>query len=132
MTGKVDRVGGAPNVRLEAARIVAVRLLEKRDRDVARARLERHANRESLVDLVARRRRVVARGGHVLVAAERREMHAPAVDADLELMRELETAHRAEIGSKQSDLELILAVERDVPPDHETTDSPKGKAFHVP
>ena len=36
-----------------------------------------------------------------------------AVDRDLELMRILEPAHRPEVGPKQPDLELILAIERE-------------------
>ena len=47
-----------------------------------------------------------------LVAAERREVHADAVDRDLQLLRILEPAHRPEVGPEQLDLELILAVER--------------------
>src|SRR4029453_17001952 len=70
MTREVDRVRRTANVGLEAARIVAVRLLEERHCDVARAGLQGHTNREPLVYLVSCRRRVVARCRDILVAAE--------------------------------------------------------------
>ena len=79
---------------------------------VVRTGLERHARREPAVDGVARRRRVVARRRDLLVAAERGQVHALAVHADLELVRILEPAHRPEVGAEQPDLELVLAVER--------------------
>jgi hypothetical protein len=89
-----------------------VRLLQERNRDVARPRLERHAGGEPAVHVVAGRRGVVARRGNLLVAAERRQVHALTVHRDLELLLVLEAAHRAEVGAEQPDLELILAVER--------------------
>ena len=70
MTREVDSVRRTANVGLEPARIVAVRLLEERHGDVARACLDGHTNRESLVYLVSGGRRVVARCRDILVATE--------------------------------------------------------------
>ena len=51
-----------------------------------------------LPDGVRGLRDVAHRAREVLGAADRREMHALAVDGDLELVRQLEALHRAEIG----------------------------------
>ena len=106
-------------------------LLDEGHGDASRPRLERHADGESLVDLVAGGRRIVARGGHVAVAAERRHVDALVVDADLELVRILEPAHRAEVGPEQLHLERVLAVERQVALDDEAADGSERQPFDV-
>ena len=109
-----------------------MRLLDEGDGNPARAGFERHANGEAIVDLVARGRRVVARGADVAIAAERGQVHPLAVDADLELMRELEPAHRPEVGAEQLHLEGVLAVERDVARNLEPAHRPERQPFDVP
>ena len=111
---EVNRVRGAAHVGFETTGVQRVGLLDERDGDRARTSLERHARGEAAVHRVAGRRRVVARRGHLLVAAERRQVHALPVHADLELMRILQPAHRPEVGAEQTDLELVLAIERQV------------------
>jgi hypothetical protein len=113
-------------------RVVGGGLLEERHRDLSWPGAQRHADREALVDLVARCRRIVAGVGDVLVAAERGQVHALAVDADLELMRMLEPAHRAEIRAEQLHLEEVLAVERDVALEHEAADGAERQPLDVP
>jgi hypothetical protein len=108
-----------------------VRLFEERDRDVVRPRLERNARGEARVHGITGRRRVVARRRNLLVAPERREVHALPIDANLELMRVLEPAHRSEIRPEQLHLELIVAVERCHVMNQDPADRSKWETFDV-
>ena len=113
------------------AGVQGVSLLEKRDRDVMRSGLHRHPRREAAVHLVAGRRRVVAGCSDLGIAAERRQVDPRTVDRNLELVRILETPHRAQVRSEQLHLELVLAVERQRRVDQDAADGAERESFDV-
>ncbi len=121
---RVERVVRAADERLQPQRVHGGRPLEERDRDRVRAGLERHAERRALLDVVARLRHVLEIGLEVLVAADPGQMHALAVDRELELMRVFQAAHDAQIGAEQADAERVLAVERQ----RHVRENPAGRA----
>ena len=90
---EVDGVGRAADVVCSRRVFSACVFSRNATAIVVRTGLERHAHREAAVHVVAGRRRVLARGGDLLVAAERGEVHALAVHGDLELV--LDTRARA-------------------------------------
>ena len=112
MADGVERVVRAADERLQPQRVQRRRPLDERHGDRVRAGLERHAERRPLLDVVARLGHVLEVGLEIVVAADRRQVHALAVDRELELMVVFEAAHDAEIGAEQSDPERVLAVER--------------------
>ena len=112
MPDRVERVVRAADERLQPQRVHRGRPLDERDGDRVRAGLERHAERRALLDVVARLRHVLEVGLEVVVAADRRQMHALAVDGEFELMVVFEPAHDAQVRAEQPDREGVLAVER--------------------
>ena len=57
------------------------------------------------------------------------EEDALAVDRDLDLMRMLEPANRLEVGAKQREREVVLAVEREVVADADAADRAERQAL---
>ena len=67
----------------------------------------------------------------VFVAADRRQEHALAVDADLELVRPLEPRHVADDVLQEDDVEFVGRVEREVVPDEHAAARAERQAFDV-
>ena len=86
IAGEIHRVGGAALPGLQPPPALDGRLREKRHADLVRTGGQRQTHAQALVHRIARRRRVVARGGDFFVAAEAREVHPLAVDRNFQLL----------------------------------------------
>ena len=98
-------------VRLQQIRRKRVRLLDEGDADRARARLDRHPHLHPRLDDLDGVVGAHQRGLVVLGRADGDQVHALAVDADLDLVRRGQAADEADVGAPQLRLDRVLAVE---------------------
>ena len=105
--------------------------LEERDAYFVRAGRNEHARAQPLVDRVRGRRHVGIRRLVVFLSAHLRDEHALAVDADLELVRPLETRHVAHDVAAQEDREVVARVEREVVLDEQAAARAERQSFDV-
>ena len=131
VTGRIERVRRAAHERLQPPGVLRRRLVEERRRNRPPPGLERDAHLQPRVDRIAAGGRVLERGREIGVAAELSEMHALAVDADLELVLVLEAAHRGEVGPIQLHLQEILPIEGKRWRHQESADGSERQSFDV-
>ena len=73
---------------------------------------ERETRGTAALHILLRFGDVAHQGSEVLVAADRGEQNALAIDGDLDLVLHLEPLHGAEIGDHVLHVQLVFAVER--------------------
>ncbi len=121
----------APDERLESHGIERLCPLKERHRDCVGARREPQPEVRPRVDLVGQRRQVLQAGFEIILPTERDEVHAPAVDAELELMRVLEAAHNAQVRPEHPGLEVVLRIERQRHLGQDAADGADGQPLDV-
>ena len=89
------------------------------------------ADAHAQLDGIAGLCRLLEQRGEIRVAADRHQMHAPAVDGHLELGGIFETAHDVQIRSIQPGLEHVVAVERKIVADQQAADGSQRQAIDV-
>ena len=121
-------VAGERLQRLVGGRGVAA---EKRDHHGAGSGLDRDAGPQPRVDGVLGDAQVGVRHLVVFLAAHLRQKHAPAVDADFQLVRILETGQVADDVLQQKNAEVVFAVQRKVVVDENAAARAQRQAFDV-
>src|SRR5262249_3729598 len=93
--------------------------------------LERYTHGEAPIHVVTGGGWVFARVHRFRRAAEGAEVDTFAVDADLELLRIFESAHRSKVRPKELHLEFVLTVEWKSRLDQDAADRAKRQPFDV-
>ena len=101
-------------VRLQRLVRLGVIPFDERHADHSRTGLHEGALLEPLVDLVRRRGHGQIGRAVVFLAADLRHEHALAVDADLDLVRELQAGQVADDVAEELDAEFVLGILREV------------------
>ena len=106
-------------------------LLDERDADVVHSRRDGQALLKALLHLVAGQRRLQVVGLLVLRSAEAREDDALAVERDLEIVLQLETANDVDRLAIESRADHVLAINREVVANEDAAARADGKSGHV-